>query len=187
MPGKPSIVPQPGDILAVRSPGTAARLIRFGAAMRELVSGSAEPNLDNHIAVVHHTDKAGTLWCLEGRPSGVGWRDSSDYLRSPWTVSNVGQPKTAAQRKTVCDGAEAMIGTEYDWVGIAADAASALDLGALFHPRFGQVPGHVVCSSLAAWLYGKAGLDKPAGGDRECSPGDWLAFIIGHKFEGLPQ
>lgn len=179
---KPSIVPQPGDILAVRSPGTAGRLIRFGAAMRELVTNSAEPNLDNHIAVVHHTDKAGTLWCLEGRPGGVGWRDSSDYLKSPWTVSNVGQPKTAAQRKTVCDGAEAMIGTEYDWVGIAADAASALDLGALFHPRFGQVPGHVVCSSLAAWLYGKAGLDKPAG-DREVSPADWTGWIIQHGYQ----
>jgi hypothetical protein len=183
---KPSIVPQPGDILAVRSPGWGPRIIRFGAAMRELVSNQPEPNLANHIAVVSHTDKAGTLWCLEGRPGGVGWRDSSDYLRSPWTVSNIGQPKTAAQRKTVCDGAVAMIGTPYDWEGIAADAADALDLGALWHPRFGQVPGHVVCSSLAAWLYGKAGLDKPAG-DREVSPADWLAFIIGHKFEGQPQ
>ena len=174
------MTPQPGDILAVRSPGTAARLIRFGAALRELVTGNAEPNMDNHIAVAHHTDKAGTLWCLEGRPGGVGWRDARDYLASPWTVSNVGQPKTDEQRKTVTDGAVAMIGTAYDWEGIAADAALAIGLD--FRPRFGQVPGHVVCSSLAAWLYGKAGLAKPDG-DREVSPADWLTFIISHKYQ----
>lgn len=174
---------QPGDILAVRSPGTAGRLIRFGAAMRELVTGNAEPDLDNHIAVVHHTDKGGTLWVLEGRPGGVGWRDAGDYLRSPWTVTNAGQPMSADQRKIVCSGALAMIGTPYDWVGIGADAAAALNLGGLFHPRWdgSAPPGHVVCSSLAAWLYQHAGLPGPAG--REVTPADWVAFILSHGYQ----
>ena len=175
---------QPGDILAVRSPGWGPRLIRFGAAVRELLSGDPEPNLDNHIAVAHHTDQAGTLWVLEGRPGGVGWRDARDYLRSPWTVTNIGQPKTTAQRNTVCQGAVALIGSPYDWQAIAADAAGAFGLADVWHPAWaaGHVPGHVVCSSLAAYLYSKAGLACPPGG-REVTPSDWLDLILTHHWE----
>jgi len=78
---------QPGDVLAVRGGGLAGKLIRLGAAFR------GQPNLDAHIAVVHHTDEHGTVWALEGRPGGVGWRDAKAYLASPWTVTNAGQPK----------------------------------------------------------------------------------------------
>lgn len=174
----PAAAVHPGDVLLVRSPGWAAKLIRVGAALR------GEPELDNHVAVVHHTDEHGILWVLEGRPGGVGWRQASDYLASPYTVSNAAQPKTADQRKTICAGALAMIGTPYDWAGIAADAAAAVDLSALFHPAWdgGKVPGHVVCSSLAAWLYQKAGLAGPEG--REVTPADWLAFILSHGYQG---
>jgi hypothetical protein len=184
---KPSSIPQPGDIFAVRSPGKAAGLIRFGAAVRELVTDQPEPNLDNHIAVMHHTDKAGTLWVLEGRPGGVGWREANDYLQSPWTVSNVGQPKTAAQRKQICGITESMIGTAYDWAAIAEDGALAFGLKDIWTEKAsGPVPAHIVCSSLAAYAYGKAGVPAPPGpGDyRHVSPADWVAFIIGHKYEG---
>jgi hypothetical protein len=179
-----STVPQPGDVLAVRTNGLAARTIRFGAAFRELLTGTSAPNLDNHIAIVHHKDKAGTLWCVEGRPGGVGWRDAKAYLRSPYTVTNVRQPKTADQRKLVCAGALALIGTPYDWEGIAADAAADLDLGTLWHPAFGaEVPGHVVCSSLAEWLYLKARLDCPKQeGAREIQPADWTAFMLANHY-----
>ena len=176
----------PGDILAVRSPGTAGRLIRFGSAMRELVTGAAEPNLDNHIAVVHHTDKAGTLWVLEGRPGGVGWRQASDYLASPWTLSNAGQPKTPAQRKAVCDAMHAIIGVAYDWEAIAADAGDAFGLDRVWQPGWdGKVPGHVVCSSSAAYAYTKAGLGRPdqVADGREVTPADWVAFILGHGYQ----
>ena len=169
--------PQPGDVLLVRTGGFAGRLIRLGAALRD------EPNLVNHVAVVSHTDKAGTLWCLEGRPGGVGWRDAGDYLASRWTVTNAAQPKTETQRQLVVRGAAAMIGTSYDWEAIAADGVAALDLGALWHPRWGKVPGHVVCSSLAAYLYGRAGLPRPVGG-REVTPAMWLSFIITNEYEG---
>lgn len=171
-----TLPPQPGDILAVRSTGLAGRLIRFGAAIRD------EPNLVNHIAIVHHADAHGTLWCLEGRPGGVGWRDARDYLASRWTVTNIAQPKTGTQRQAVTSGAEALIGTSYDWEAIAADTAQALgvDWAPTWH---GNVPGHVVCSSLAAYLYGRAGLARPAG-SREVTPADWLTFIITNDYGG---
>lgn len=172
------IAPGPGDVLVTRSAGFAGWAIRFGAALRD------QPNLVNHVAVVSHADKAGTLWCLEGRPGGVGWRDAKDYLRSPWTTANTGQPKTPTQRTAIAKGAAAMIGTPYDWEAIAADAAAALDLGKLWAPTWhGKVPGHVVCSSLAAYLYGQAGLPHPTGG-REVTPADWLSFIITNEYGG---
>jgi hypothetical protein len=177
---------QPGDVLAVRSPGTAGRLIRFGAAMRELVTGQPEPNLQNHIAIMHHVDKAGTLWVLEGRPGGVGWRQADDYLHSPWTLTNAGQPKTAAQRAAVCKTAEAMIGTAYSWQAIVEDAGVAFGLHAVWAQKpGGQVPGHIVCSSLAAFAYDRAGLPAPEPQDyAHVTPADWVAFVIEHGYQG---
>lgn len=174
---------QPGDVIAVRTSGFAGWLIRLGAAL------TGKPNLQNHIAIVHHTDAAGTLWCVEGRPGGVGWADATRYISSPWTVSNSLQAKSPDQRKLVCDGAVALIGKGYDWEAIAADAAADLDLSQLWHPQFHSlarghsrdlVPGHVVCSSLAEWLYMKALLDCPAPGRgaREIQPGDWTEFFV---------
>lgn len=164
---------QPGDLLATRTKGgLGSFLIRLGAAIRD------RPNLVNHIAVVHHYDDAGTLWCLEGRPGGVGWRDAADYTADRWTVCNAAQPKTATQRATITTGALAMIGTDYDWEAIAHDAGAVFGLDKVWQLKWGgQVPGHVVCSSLAAYLYAKAGLDCPAG-DREVSPGDWVSLWI---------
>ena len=48
-----------------------------------------------------------------------------------------------------------MNGTAYDWQAIVADAGHAFGLDIAWLPDFrtGQVPGHVVCSSLAAYAY----------------------------------
>jgi len=165
---------KPGDLLATHSTGTGSFLIRLGAALRD------RPNLVNHIAVVHHVDAQGVTWCIEGRPGGVGWRDASDYLSNRHTFGNGSQPKTDAQRDEVCKGAVALLGTPYDWEAIAQDAAGAFGLDDVWQLRWGKagtVPGHVVCSSLAAYLYASAGLDCPAG-DREVTPGDWLALWL---------
>jgi len=165
---------QPGDVIAVRTSGFGGFAIRLGAAL------TGKPNLQNHIAIVHHTDAARTLWCIEGRPGGVGWADATRYLASPWTVSNALQPKSPAQRLIVTQGAVALIGTDYDWSAIAADAAADLDLSGLWHPAFGKLaPGHVVCSSLAEWLYLKALLQCPLRrAAREVQPADWTEFFI---------
>lgn len=165
-----------GDVLCVRTPGFAGRMIRLGAALRDL------PNLDSHIAIMHHVDAAGVPWVIEGRPGGVGWRDARVYLTDGRLMTNVYQPKTDAQRYAVAVAAESMLGTGYDWVGIAADAAHDLNLPALWRsdPHGDGPPAHVVCSSLAAWLYHHVGL--PAPGTREqwdrVQPADWSEFIL---------
>lgn len=169
---------QPGDVLAVRTGSLAGTLIRLGAALLD------RPNIASHIAVVHHTDEHGTVWALEGRPGGVGWRDAKTYLASPWTIANPRQPKTAVQREHVCDTMLAMIGTRYDWQAITADALNAFRLEGLWRPTWkdGTVPGQVVCSSLAAYAYAKAGLTCPPGG-REVTPADWLGLIMEHGWQ----
>jgi hypothetical protein len=168
---------QPGDVLVVRTGSFAGAMIRLGAALK------GRPNLSNHVSIVHHTDAHGTVWCLEGRPGGAGWRDAKAYLASPWLLTNAAQPKTGAQRQAVCGIMQAMIGTAYDWEGIAADGAADLHLDTAWLPAWnGTVPGHVVCSSLAAYAYGKTGLGCPAGG-RQVQPADWDTFILTRGWE----
>jgi len=165
---------QPGDLLATRSGGWAGMMIRLGSAFRD------QPNLHNHIAIVTHTDGAGTTWCVEGRPGGFGWKDAASYLNSKWTVHNRVQPKTLAQRHQVMAGAREMVGADYDWLAIAHDAAGAFGLDKVWKLKWGkdgEVPGQVVCSSAAAYLYAKAGLDHP-GGDREVTPADWTELWV---------
>jgi hypothetical protein len=172
---------RPGDLITTRGKGLGSALIRFGAALGD------KPNLVNHVAIVHHTDKAGTTWCVEGRPGGVGWRDATAYLASRWTISNADQPKNDRQRKTVCEGAVKMLGTDYDWAAIAADAGDPFGLGGLWQLRWGKagVPGQVVCSSFAAYLYAKAGLGHPEG-ERRVAPADWLALWIQRGWAARP-
>jgi hypothetical protein len=163
-----------GDVLAVRSSGFAAEMIRLGAAL------AGKPDISNHIAVVHHTDGKGVTWCLEGRPGGVGWRNAADYLNSHWTLDNAAQPKTPEQRETVCKAAEAMLATRYDWAAIVGDGLADLHL---WDPVDGQVHGETVCSALAAYAYDQAGLLRPAGGERLVQPADWDQFMITRAWE----
>lgn len=164
----------PGIVLVTRGGGRASFMIRLGAAFRD------KPNLGNHVAVAHHTDKDGTPWGLEGRPGGVGWVDLRKYIDSPWTVTNAEQPIDPRVRSTIAKKMEAMIGTEYDWNAIAADAFESLHIRALFKQNWkGQgAPGHVVCSSFAAYLYHAADLPAPLGDARYVTPGDWGQFIV---------
>jgi len=167
--------PQPGDVLVIDGTSDVAKLIEAGAILDGCPAAS-------HVAVFHHVDDAGVPWTIEGRPGGVGWADARAYLRDPRTVANVLQPKTAAQRAQVCALAAKLLGTPYDWLGgIAEDAMNALGLGALWaekDPATGLVPGHVVCSSLAAWVYDRSGLAAPHPDDwRHVQPGDWAAWV----------
>jgi hypothetical protein len=169
---------QPGDVLAVRTSGRAGMMIRLGAALR------GKPNISNHIAVVSHRDGNGTLWCVEGRPGGVGWRDAKDYLASAQVLTNAAQPKAAAQRKVITDGAIAILGMPYDWAAIIGDGLDDLHL---WDPVNGQVRGHAVCSAVAAYLYDKAGLPRPAGAQRRVQPADWDTWILtGNYAKGAP-
>lgn len=162
---------EPGDVLITRSKKSAfARLIRLGT-----------DSAWNHVAVAHHTDAAGVAWGIEGRPGGVGWVDLRSYLDDGFTLTNVRLTKTPEQRSAVCTGAVALLGTPYDWAGILGDSFECLAprLDALWRRRWAgsAAPGHVVCSSLADWLYASAGLPSP-GLERETSPADWAALIL---------
>ena len=171
-----------GDVLAVSTGSNwAARLIRFGERLHRI------PAKDNHVVIVHHVDRAGVPWGIEGRPGGVGWADLRVYLKDPATVSNAEQPRTDEQRTQIAKAAEQMLGTEYDWTGIAADACQDLRLPVLFAEDWhGKgLPGHVVCSSFAAYVYGALGLARPdpKGGGRFVQPGDWTAFDLARGWE----
>lgn len=173
---------QPADIIVVRTNGIAAKFIRFGERLQ------GKPDLHNHVAVLHHITIEGIAWFLEGRPSGFGWHierigDPKGYLSSKFTVSNAPQPKTAAQRAAVLTELELMIGKPYDWEAIEGDAAAALHMPELWPQWTGQMPGHVVCSSSAAWGYEKAGLAAPkAGGGRFVEPADWDVFLTAQQW-----
>lgn len=166
--------PGVGDVLAVSTGDSfASRMIRVGEVLR------GQAGLNNHIAVVHHqTD--GVWWAIEGRPGGVGWVDARHYLSDAHTVTNIEQPKTDAQRALIATTAEAMLGTPYDWQGIAGDAFASLRVRDLFARDWhGQgVPAHVVCSSFAAYLYERAGLAHPKSSERYTFPSDWTEFCL---------
>ena len=175
--------PQPADLLIVSGTNWASKLIEIGAILRGRDAAS-------HVAVMHHVDKQGTPWAIEGRPGGVGWRDARDYLSDSRTVTNVGQPKTPKQRDAVCELMVRLLGTKYDWVGgIAADGAADINLPAVAQalenlglwvaPPHGQVPGAVVCSSVAAWGYDRVGLPSPAAPSawESVQPADWRSWI----------
>lgn len=168
----------PGDVIAVATGGTAAKLIDTGA----LLTGGIP--LDNHVVIMHHfTD--GVPWGIEGRPGGVGWADLRRYINDPHSVGNVAQPKTDAQRAIVVKQAETMLGTPYDWAAIATDTLVALRLPSLFGEDWGGqgAPGHVVCSSLAAYLYQVSALVHPVvHPDRLCTPADWTEFSIAARW-----
>ena len=164
----------PGDVLAVRTPGRAAALIRLGEAL------AGKPNLDNHVVLVHHQDPQGRWWGMEGRPGGVGWCDIRLYLAGRWTVNNCGQPgRGPAARQRVCDAATVMLGTPYDWEGIADDTLRAFHMADLWSADWGgTAPGHVVCSSYTAFLYQREGWARPDTPGRDTEPADWTAFSM---------
>lgn len=166
-----------GDVICTRNPkGLPAFFIRLGAAFLD------RPNTVNHVIVVHHYDKVGTLWGIEGRPGGVGYVDVRQALKSPYTISNALQPKNSGQRFVIAKAAEGLIGTPYDWRGIVEDGMRAIGAQELWKDKWGDEktpPAQVVCSSFADWVYDYCKLPSPGRRfDRNVTPGDWAKFII---------
>lgn len=169
---------QPGDVVVVRTSSPFAWLIR----LTQRIQG--KPDLRNHVAILHHITQTDVAWFLEGRPTGLGWHAErigldSGYLTSKWTITNAAQPKSARQRAEICKAMRGMLGSPYDWEAIEADAAQTLHLPELWPQWGGKMPGHVVCSSSAAWAYRVKGrLAAPEiGGGRFTEPADWDEFI----------
>lgn len=173
---------RPGDVLAVwTGAGWAEAAIRIGSVLE------GKPAVANHVVIVTHLDQAGRWMGIEGRPGGVGPVDCTPFLSDTRTRSNTKQPRAddGGQTGSFLASAAKSLGLGYDWVGIAADALDGLhlhDLSAVIDRLWrwpsdhNLLPGHVVCSSLAAALY-----DLPAigwahpdlGDERHCDPGDW--------------
>lgn len=169
-----------GDVLVTREgPWFVSAAIRLGARLAHL------PTYVNHAIIVHHTDAYGTVWGLEGRPGGVGWRDLTDVLTWSMTNANNEQPKDMRQRYLLAIAAESMLRTPYDWKTIEEHTRAAL-LERLWRRSDriewveGERPGHVVCSSYADWCYEKVGLANPGGEKltRLTTPGHWDKFIM---------
>jgi hypothetical protein len=173
---------KPGVVLVTRSKGgvrSGGWWIRLGAALQN------KPNLQNHVAVVHHTDANGTTWCIEGRPGGAGWRDARGYINDKWTINNSAQPIPDSSGAAIAKIMESLIGTAYDWKAIAADGLA--DLGMKLPGwdqkwQDGEVNVQAVCSSLAAYAYGKANVAHPPG-DRGTQPSDWCEWIVTRAWE----
>jgi len=173
----------PGDVLCVRTTGIPGEMIRLGASLE------GKPDLENHIAVVHHQNPDGTWRGIEARPGGVAWADMTPYLESHWTLSNCGQPKKPAYRAMVCSVVEQMLKTSYDWDAIAQDALIDLHIPDVWAEKWnGKTPDHVVCSSLAAWAYHKAGLAAPTTEDMaHIQPADWTQFILLNGYQAIAR
>lgn len=168
-----------GDVLCTRSSGWPVFFIRLGAALLD------RPNTVNHVIIVHHRDDNGTLWGIEGRPSGVGYVELGRHLKSAYTLNNAEQPKTEGDRFLIAKAAEKLLKAPYDWYGIFQDAllwANKTNVRRMINKDWGdehKPPTHVVCSSFADWVYDYCNLPSPGKRfDRNVSPGDWAKFII---------
>lgn len=179
----------PGDVLLTRNDKWPGRLIRFGAALRELITGRPHPNLRNHVVVVTHRDLLGVLWGIEATADGVTDADLTHRVRSAWVSSNIDQPKTPTQRARVVDVVRAMRGTAYDWEAIIGDGLDALGIDKFWRPvdfpDDDRLPLATVCSALADYAYQRAGLPSPNGntGGRFTTPADWDTFCTTRAWE----
>lgn len=169
----------PGDVIVIAGPGIGGWLIRLAAFLRN------KPSMANHVALVHHVAD-GKPWVVEAEANGVRMADGSGYLTKPWVkylVSNHRQPKTDEQRAEIVKVAESMLKTPYDFAAIAEDALNVFHIdGPAQQWAKGDTPASVVCSSLAAWVYTRVGLDAPTEG-RWTSPADWRQFCIVNGYQ----
>jgi hypothetical protein len=175
---------QPGDIVVVRTPGgfpTPQWWIRLGAALQD------KPNLDNHVAMMHHYDSQGVPWGFEGKPGGVGQVDMRSYIASGYTVNNCGQPgRTDADRAKAADLMKSMEGTKYDWQAIGGDGLMDLHVHLWndvtgFNPNL--KPGEVVCSSFGAYVYEVLKWAHPdMNTERVCQPADWESWCVSNQY-----
>ncbi len=169
-----------GDVLAVHTGTIAGDIVEVA----ERIAHDAGDHV-GHVIIAHHQDKAGTWWGIEGRRGGVGWAELTEYIgTNRFDNDNSWQPRTPAERVQVAKVLESCLGVGYDWVGgIIADAfgiEKAHELAAMIDRWWGwghgPRPGHVVCSSLAAWVYGTLDLPHPGTPGEMTTPADWWLY-----------
>ena len=171
-------------MLAVWTSGAFADdMIRVGEALL------GKPAVANHVVIITHRDKFGRWIGIQGQPGGVGLVDCTPFLSDTRTRSNHAQPRPGMLRgdagRIFLAAAAKSLGISYDWVGIAEDGLDALHIPSVaaeidhlyrWPSDHDLLPGHVVCSSLAAMLYElpEVSWEHPdLGTERECEPADW--------------
>ncbi len=183
------IAAAPGDVLAVLAGGPTW----FAKAILAFERMAGKPAVSDHVVILTHRDPMGRWMGIEGRPSGVGLVDATAYLADSATRSNHDQPRDPAGLPVFLASCAKTLGVKYDWVGIGVDALAALhvydlseDLAKIYAwPTQNNVlPGHFVCSSLAAWLYELVGWAHPGGSERMCEPADWVSWSDGRGWDG---
>jgi hypothetical protein len=180
-----SLPAAPGDILAVWTGHSLVQdLIRVGEALQ------GKPAVANHVIVVTHQDQVGRWMGIQGQPGGVGPVDCTPLLSDSRTMSNHGQSRLndRGQLTSFLASTAKSLGISYDWVGIAEDTLDAFHVEDLskvidhlwrWPSAHNLLPGHVVCSSLAAMLYDlpSVGWAHPdLGSERVCEPADWWGW-----------
>jgi hypothetical protein len=185
----------PGVVLAVwTSSSLAANLIRAGEALM------GKPAVANHVIIVTHRDAENRWIGIQGQPGGVGLVDCTPFLGDAHTRGNydqvaalaAGRPAFSTELKTFLASCAASLGVRYDWAGIAEDTAAALRLNVLrealnqvyrWPSGSGQMPGEMVCSSLAAWQYEHVKWPHPdPGTERQCNPAGWWDWSDRHSW-----
>lgn len=183
-----------GDVLVMAVTGGFIKTLTLWAIkLQAWLTRSPAPQ--DHVAILTHQDASGNWWCIEGKPSSVGYVLADTYLKHPTLVTNADQPKTDDQREFIVRVAVEMIGTPYDWKAILALGARAVRVTRLWKKSYAdlvmddwdddEVPVHVICSSLADLAYEKAGLPSPGGtkGTRFTRPADWTRWITQRGWE----
>lgn len=169
----------PGDVLAVNTSGFWNHVVRFG----EWLQGRS--SLAGHVVIVISQDQTGRWMGIQGQPGGVGPCDVTPYLSRSSTRANHAQPRPDdnGQLASFLASCAKSLGISYDWVGIAEDTLNIIGLHDLsedidwlwrWPTKTNLLPGHVVCSSIAARLYEVVGWAHPdMGTERVCEPADW--------------
>jgi hypothetical protein len=174
----------PADVLAVPGGGTAGWLIRIG----EIIAGKPSPA--GHVVIVTHQDVKGRWIGIQGQPGGVSLCDCTPFLSDSRTRTNHAQPRpdvNGNRQLTFLAGAVKSLGISYDWAGIAEDVSKVIapnlsaEIDGLWRWPSDRnlLPGHVVCSSLAAMLYDLPAVDwghPDLGTERVCLPSDWYTW-----------
>lgn len=177
----------PGDVLAVLgSDDVFSKGIRF---FEDIDAAKLIPV--DHCLIVTKQDQVGRWLAIQGDSNGVGITDVARFLDQPQANVNHLQPRDPTKVPEFLANCAAAMGLAYDWVGIAIDALDDLRLypladaiDHLWRWPTSQVtlPGHVVCSSLAAWAYKAVGWAHPAGDERRVQPSDWWQWNRGERW-----
>lgn len=171
----------PGDVLAVlATDGVFSKGIRWSERHQ------GKPDAIDHVIVVTGYDTDGNPIGIEGKPPGAGpCYDIARFLDDPRTRSNHAQPRDMSKLPEFMATCAKALGTKYDFSIIAGDLLDAVQMDALsaavdrLRPWpvltvGGEMPGHIVCSNLAAAIYAHIGWDHPGRGrERLVEPGDW--------------